>query len=78
MTDVIEDLRGIANRLGPDRRPGQVEDRKMTSVLLAYSGEDQFEVSGIIEEFSQRLKKLGVDVHVASYRNERESPKQSR
>lgn len=68
ITDVLEDLKSIADRVGLDRLTEQPEVRKMTSVLLEYSERDQFEVSRIVEEFSERFREQGVDVSVANYK----------
>lgn len=66
----LEHLNHIARQSGVETAPEQGEERKMTSLLLAYSEHDQVEVSNIVEEFSKRLRLQGVDVSVANYSSE--------
>jgi hypothetical protein len=69
----LEDLKVMAERHGTAHPSDIMDNRKMMSLLAVYGESDELEVTRLIEEFSQKLKDLHAELHVANYRLPRTS-----
>lgn len=67
--EVLEDLQQLSRDLGQGDREIAPETRKMTSLNLIYSDEQQVAFNQLLEEFSTKAKNLGVDIMAAEFKN---------
>ena len=67
--EVLEDLQQLSRDLGQGDREIAPETRKMTSLNLIYSDEQEVAFNQLLEEFSTKAKNLGVDIKAAEFKN---------
>ena len=62
-------LRPLLNRTGLSHSQLEIEKRKMSTLFLIYSEHNQLELNQLMEDFSSKALKLGVDVKLADFRD---------
>ncbi len=62
-------LGSLLSRTGLSHRQLEIEKRKMSTLFLIYSEHRQLELNQLMEDFSSKALKLGVDVKLADFRD---------
>jgi len=62
-------LEPLLNQTGLSHSQLEIEKRKMSTLFLIYNEQNQIELNQLIEDFSSKAQKLGVDVKLADFRD---------
>jgi serine/threonine protein kinase len=65
MTQALADLKRFAKKTGTGRPNLARPNRKKTTLLLSFADEDQLALKQLMEEFSTKARRLGVDLEVS-------------
>lgn len=65
----LQELRPLAKKFGLDHKNVSPEKRKMTTLHLIYTNSEQVAMKQLMEEFSENVKKLGVTLKAAEFRD---------
>ena len=65
----MEDLRPMIKEPGVTENNLSFEKRKMSTFFLIYNDEDQLALNQLMDEFSNKVQKLGVELKVADFRD---------
>ena len=66
--EVIEDLKLLADDLGLKKRETVAENRKMATMFLMYRDDHQPELNRMMNEFCEKVNKLGVSCKAADFK----------
>ena len=64
MQQALADLKSIASQEGADLKKVAAPKRKRTTLLLSFEDKNKLELQALMEEFSTRARKLGVDLRL--------------
>lgn len=67
--EASEDLRPLLRQPVAPSGGMASQDRKMTSLFLVYGEEQQVALKGLVEQFSERAKELGIDLKVGDLKD---------
>ena len=62
MQQALADLKSIASQQGADFKKVAAPKRKRTTLMLSFEDKNKLELQALMEEFSTRARKLGVDL----------------
>ena len=65
----MEDLRPLIKEPGVIKNNLSFEKRKMSTFCLIYEDEDQLALNELMDEFSNKVQKLGIELKVADFRD---------
>ncbi len=67
--EAMEELQPLVDKLGLTQKQIPVAKDKMTTLILTYKDDQQRILNRLVEEFSTKVKELGVDLKVADFRD---------
>ncbi|MFZ5867908.1 MAG: hypothetical protein ACOYXY_18635, partial [Thermodesulfobacteriota bacterium] len=67
MDEVLEDLLPLAERAGVAVEADSAPKRNMMSLFMFYRKDRQLELSQLVENFNQELKKIGAELRMADF-----------
>ncbi len=67
MSQVLADLKPLAEKYGVSATVEGSSSHERMSLVMSYRDEDRLELTRLVEEFSQRLKELGVELDVTNF-----------
>jgi serine/threonine protein kinase len=65
----MDDLQPLVVEFGITDKNISTEKRKMASLILIYSDEQQKELSELVDDFSIKVQTLGIDMKLADFRD---------
>ena len=68
VSEIIEDLKPLANELGVKKQKISPVNRKMATMFLLYNDEHQPELNRMMNEFCEKVNELGVSCKAADFK----------
>jgi serine/threonine protein kinase len=67
--EVIKDLNSLVKDQAENQDVLPITSRKMTILMLSFSEEHQYTLNRLVDDFSSKVQKLGVDLKVSDFRD---------
>jgi hypothetical protein len=68
ISHALQDIEPLGVRLGVSRERAALEKQKMSTVFLFYRDHQQLELNRLVEEFTDRVKELGVTLKAVDFK----------